>query len=122
MNKIEKLTYQLEMEKSKMEATQKEIQEKINKERIKKEKEKLRMEKRKEAQYQKELTIQNNRLDYYEDIERQEKFKAKLESFPNLFPGSGSSRYLVIKLFAIVDFMKEEIEELEHRIKKLETK
>ena len=122
MNKIEKLTNQLEMEKNKMEATQKEIQEKINKEWIRRENEKLRMEKRKEAKHKKELTIQNKRLVYYQDIEQHRKFKAKMQTFPKLFPGSGSSQYLVIKLFALVDFMKEEIEELECRIKKLETK
>jgi len=121
MDKIEKLQNQLKMEKDEMETKQKEIQEEIKREILKRENKRLEMEKRKEAQYQEELTIQNERLEYYEDIEQQEKFKAKIQSFPDLFPGSGSSRYLVIKLFAIVDFMKEEMEELEYRIKELES-
>ena len=65
-------------------------------------------------------------MHYYQKIEGQDNFKAKLQTFQkgadSMFQGSGSSRFLVVKLFAMVDFLKEEIEELESRVKMLEAR
>ena len=126
MNKIEKLHEQLKTEKEEMKAREKEIQEEIHKETIKREEKMKKIAEKKEAEYNNELTIQERRLHYYQKIEGQDNFKAKLQTFQkgadSMFQGSGSSRFLVVKLFAIVDFLKEEIEELESRIKKLEAR
>ena len=126
MNKIEKLHEQLKTEKEEMKAREMEIQEEIHKETIKREEKMKKIAEKKETEYNNELTRQERRLHYYQKIEGQDNYKAKLQTFSqdvnSMFQGSGSSRYLVIKLFAIVDFLKEEIEELESRVKMLEAR
>ena len=48
--------------------------------------------------------------------------RGEIEKTPVVFPGGGSSARLVNQLLGIVDCLKEDIDELEKRIKKLEGK
>ena len=89
---------------------QREAQEKAKKDGVKK--------------YQMEVQKESDRLQYYRDLMGSR--GAKLSAFGNVhgrvFGGDGSSIYSVNQLLGIVDCLKEDIDKLEKRIKKLEGK